>query len=132
MLQRFLFIAACTLGISACHLGTSAPPQDATKFLLGQDAGVAMRYFGHPMHGSPPSNQGAQLSWQNSRVVSSPAGKLLPAYEPQTLDDNGAAKPPRLISYPPNTIVLRRCDVFLETDAQFITTHVLLQNCQAD
>ena len=129
-LRQYYGLCASAWFLAACHTST-APEQLNTAFLVGQDSGEAMRYFGPPSHGAPPSVTGGVLSWQAALVFAYPTGQLLPVYpsarEARTQD--GAAT-----STLPNggqTITRLRCQVRLHSDAHFITTQVALQHCQA-
>ena len=129
-LRPYCCLGASALLLAACQTST-APKQLNTAFLVGQDSGEAMRYFGPPSHGAPPAVTGGVLSWQAALVFAYPTGQLLPVYpsarEARTQD--GAAT-----STLPNggqTITRLRCQVRLHSDAHFITTQVALQHCQA-
>ena len=129
-LRPYCCLGASALLLAACQTST-APKQLNTAFLVGQDSGEAMRYFGPPSHGAPPAVTGGVLSWQAAQVFAYPTGQLLPVYpsarEARTQD--GAAT-----STLPNggqTITRLRCQVRLHSDAHFITTQVSLQHCQA-
>ena len=129
-LRPYCCLGASALLLAACQTST-APKQLNTAFLVGQDSGEAMRYFGPPSHGAPPAVTGGVLSWQAAQVFAYPTGQLLPVYpsarEARTQD--GAAT-----STLPNggkTITRLRCQVRLHSDAHFITTQVALQHCQA-
>ena len=129
-LHQYCCLGASALLLAACQTST-APKQLNTAFLVGQDSGEAMRYFGPPSHGAPPAVTGGVLSWQAAQVFAYPTGQLLPVYpsarEARTQD--GAAT-----STLPNggqTITRLRCQVRLHSDAHFITTQVALQHCQA-
>ena len=129
-LRPYCGLCASALLLAACQTST-APKQLNTAFLVGQDSGEAMRYFGPPSHGAPPAVTGGVLSWQAAQVFAYPTGQLLPVYpsarEARTQD--GAAT-----STLPNggqTITRLRCQVRLHSDAHFITTQVALQHCQA-
>ena len=129
-LRQYYGLCASAWFLAACHTST-APEQLNTAFLVGQDSGEAMRYFGPPSHGAPPSVTGGVLSWQAALVFAYPTGQLLPVYpsarETRTQDE---AATPTL----PNggkTITRLRCQVRLHSDAHFITTQVALQHCQA-
>ena len=132
-----LLALGSVLALAACQSPTPAATATTTnhdaaaQFLLGKSAGEAMRYFGHPTQGMPPSTIGAVLAWQNTYVVTSTAGKLLPAYPPPSASPDPVPEPPHLAHYDPNTIVLERCRVLVETDADFITTRVQVQDCTA-
>ena len=133
MLPRlFLSTIVGSLGLSACQLTPKQSPEAAAQFLLGQDAGLAMTYFGHPSHGSPPSATGAVLSWQAAHVLINHQGDLIPAYPPskETSSQDSAA----LVSMPltPKTMRWQRCVVRLQTDAQFITTQISVQDCRPE
>ena len=129
-LRPYCCLGASALLLAACQTST-APKQLNAAFLVGQDSGEAMRYFGPPSHGAPPAVTGGVLSWQAAQVFAYPTGQLLPVYpsarEARTQD--GAAT-----STLPNggqTITRLRCQVRLHSDAHFITTQVALQHCQA-
>ena len=133
MLPRlFLSTIVGSLGLSACQLTPKQSPEAAAQFLLGQDAGLTMTYFGHPSHGSPPSATGAVLTWQAAHVLINHQGDLIPAYPPskEAASQDSAA----LVSMPltPKTIRWQRCVVRLQTDAQFITTQISVQDCRPE
>ena len=78
-LRPYCCLGASALLLAACQTST-APKQLNTAFLVGQDSGEAMRYFGPPSHGAPPAVTGGVLSWQAAQVFAYPTGQLLPVY----------------------------------------------------
>ena len=129
-LRPYCCLGASALLLAACQTST-APKQLNTAFLVGQDSGEAMRYFGPPSHGAPPAVTGGVLSWQAALVFAYPTGQLLPVYpsarEARTQDE---AATPTVPTDGKNTMQLR-CQVRVHSDAQFITTQVSIQHCQA-
>ena len=130
-LRPFYCLSATALLLAACQ--TSSVPNHAVDaaFLVGLDSGEALRYFGPPSHGSPPSVTGGVLSWQAAHVFVQPTGQLLPVYPSarEAHTQNEAATPTL-----PNTgksLTQLRCQVRVHSDAQFITTQVSIQHCQA-
>ena len=129
-LRPYCCLGASALLLAACQTST-APKQLNTAFLVGQDSGEAMRYFGPPSHGAPPSVTGGVLSWQAALVFAYPTGQLLPVYPSarEAHAQNEAATP--TLPNGGKTITRLRCQVRLHSDAHFITTQVALQHCQA-
>ena len=129
-LRPYCCLGASALLLAACQTST-APKQLNTAFLVGQDSGEAMRYFGPPSHGAPPSVTGGVLSWQAALVFAYPTGQLLPVYPSarEAHAQNEAATP--TLPNGGQTITRLRCQVRLHSDAHFITTQVSLQHCQA-
>ena len=133
MLPRmFLSTIVGSLGLSACQLSPKHSPEAAAQFLLGQDAGLAMTYFGHPSHGSPPSATGAVLTWQAAHVLINPQGGLIPAYPPSTENTGQDSLALASMAFTPKTMRWQRCVVRLQTDAQFTTTQVSVQDCHSE
>ena len=129
-LRPYCCLGASALLLAACQTST-APKQLNTAFLVGQDSGEAMRYFGPPSHGAPPAVTGGVLSWQAAQVFAYPTGQLLPVYPSarEAHAQNEAATP--TLPNGGQTITRLRCQVRLHSDAHFITTQVALQHCQA-
>ena len=129
-LRPYCCLGASALLLAACQTST-APKQLNTAFLVGQDSGEAMRYFGPPSHGAPPAVTGGVLSWQAALVFAYPTGQLLPVYPSarEARAQNEAATP--TLPNGGQTITRLRCQVRLHSDAHFITTQVALQHCQA-
>ena len=129
-LRPYCCLGASALLLAACQTST-APKQLNTAFLVGQDSGEAMRYFGPPSHGAPPAVTGGVLSWQAALVFAYPTGQLLPVYPSarEAHAQNEAATP--ALPNGGQTITRLRCQVRLHSDAHFITTQVALQHCQA-
>ena len=129
-LRPYCCLGASALLLAACQTST-APKQLNTAFLVGQDSGEAMRYFGPPSHGAPPAVTGGVLSWQAAQVFAYPTGQLLPVYPSarEAHAQNEAATP--TLPNGGKTITRLRCQVRLHSDAHFITTQVALQHCQA-
>ena len=129
-LRPYCCLGASALLLAACQTST-APKQLNTAFLVGQDSGEAMRYFGPPSHGAPPAVTGGVLSWQAAQVFAYPTGQLLPVYPSarEAHAQNEAATP--TLPNGGQTITRLRCQVRLHSDAHFITTQVSLQHCQA-
>ena len=130
-LHQYCCLSASVLLLAACQTNTVPNHAVDAAFLVGLDSGEALRYFGPPSHGSPPSVTGGVLSWQAAHVFVLPTGQLLPVYpsarETSTQDE---AATPTL----PNTgksLTQLRCQVRVHSDAQFITTQVSIQHCQA-
>ena len=129
-LHQYCCLCASAWFLAACQTST-APEQLNAAFLVGQDSGEAMRYFGPPSHGAPPAVTGGVLSWQAAHVYVNPNGQLLPVYPSarEAHTQNEAATPTL-----PNTgksLTQLRCQVRVHSDAQFITTQVSIQHCQA-
>ena len=129
-LHQYCCLCASAWFLAACQTST-APEQLNAAFLVGQDSGEAMRYFGPPSHGAPPAVTGGVLSWQAALVFAYPTGQLLPVYPsaPEAHAQNEAATP--TLPNGGQTITRLRCQVRLHSDAHFITTQVALQHCQA-
>ena len=130
-LRSFYCLSATALLMAACQTSTTHNHTPDAAFLVGLDSGEALRYFGPPSHGSPPSVTGGVLSWQAAHVFVLPTGQLLPVYpsarEARTQDE--AATPTV-----PNTgksLTQLRCQVRVLSDAQFTTIQVSIQHCQA-
>lgn len=128
-LRQYYGLCASAWFLAACHTST-APEQLNTAFLVGQDSGEAMRYFGPPSHGAPPSVTGGVLSWQAALVFAYPTGQLLPVYPSarEAHAQNEVATP--TLPNGGKTITRLRCQVHVHSDAHFITTQVTLQHCQ--
>ena len=130
-LRPFYCLSATALLLAACQTSSVPNHTPDAAFLVGLDSGEALRYFGPPSHGAPPAVTGGVLSWQAAHMFVQPTGQLLPVYpsarEARTQDE--AATPTV-----PNTgksLTQLRCQVRVHSDAQFITTQVSIQHCQA-
>ena len=130
-LRQYYCLSASALLLAACQTNTAPNHAVDAAFLVGLDSGEALRYFGPPSHGSPPSVTGGVLSWQAAHVYVNPNGRLLPVYPParETSTQDEAATP----TLPNNgkSLTQLRCQVRVHSDAQFITTQVSIQHCQA-
>ena len=130
-LRQYCCLSATALFLAACQTNTASNHTVDAAFLVGLDSGEALRYFGPPSHGSPPSVTGGILSWQAAHVYVNPNGQLLPVYpsarEARTQDE---AATPSLPNDGKSRTQLR-CQVRVHSDAHFITTQVSLQHCQA-
>ena len=130
-LRQYCCLSATALFLAACQTHTAPNHAVDAAFLVGLDSGEALRYFGPPSHGSPPSITGGVLSWQAAHVYVQPTGQLLPVYPSarEAHTQNEAATP----TLPNNgkSLTQLRCQVRVHSDAQFITTQVSIQHCQA-
>ena len=130
-LRQYCCLSASALLLAACQTNTVPNHAVDAAFLVGLDSGEALRYFGPPSHGSPPSVTGGVLSWQAAHVYVNPNGQLLPVYPSarEAHTQNEAATP----TLPNNgkSLTQLRCQVRVHSDAQFITTQVSIQHCQA-
>ena len=130
-LRQYCCLSASALLLAACQTNTVPNHAVDAAFLVGLDSGEALRYFGPPSHGSPPSVTGGVLSWQAAHVYVNPNGQLLPVYPSarETSTQDEAATP----TLPNNgkSLMQLRCQVRVHSDAQFITTQVSIQHCQA-
>ncbi len=130
-LRQYCCLSASALLLAACQTNTAPNHAVDAAFLVGLDSGEALRYFGPPSHGSPPSVTGGVLSWQAAHVFVLPTGQLLPVYPSarEARTQNEAATP----TLPNNgkSLTQLRCQVRVHSDAQFITTQVSIQHCQA-
>lgn len=130
-LRQYCCLSATALFLAACQTSTAPNHTPDATFLMGLDSGEALRYFGPPSHGSPPSVTGGVLSWQAAHVYVNPNGQLLPVYpsarEARTQDE---AATPSLPNDGKSRTQLR-CQVRVHSDAHFFTTQVSLQHCQA-
>ena len=130
-LRQYCYLSATALLLAACQTNTVPNHAVDAAFLVGLDSGEALRYFGPPSHGSPPSVTGGVLSWQAAHVYVQPTGQLLPVYPSarEAHTQNEAATP----TLPNNgkSLTQLRCQVRVHSDAQFITTQVSIQHCQA-
>ena len=130
-LRPYCGLCASAWLLAACQTSTAPNHTPDAAFLVGQDSGEAMRYFGPPSHGAPPAVTGGVLSWQAALVFAYPTGQLLPVYPSarEAHAQNEAATP--TLPNGGQTITRLRCQVRLHSDAHFITTQVSLQHCQA-
>ena len=130
-LRQYCCHSATALLLAACQTNTAPNHAVDAAFLVGLDSGEALRYFGPPSHGSPPSVTGGVLSWQAAHVYVQPTGQLLPVYPSarEAHTQNEAATP----TLPNNgkSLTQLRCQVRVHSDAHFVTTQVSLQHCQA-
>ena len=130
-LRQYCCLSATALFLAACQTSTAPNHTPDATFLVGLDSGEALRYFGPPSHGSPPSVTGGVLSWQAAHVYVNPNGQLLPVYpsarEARTQDEAATATLPNN----GKSLTQLRCQVRVYSDAQFITTQVSIQHCQA-
>ena len=130
-LRQHCCLSATALLLAACQTNTVPNHAVDAAFLVGLDSGEALRYFGPPSHGSPPSVTGGVLSWQAAHVYVNPNGQLLPVYPParETSTQDEAATP----TLPNNgkSLTQLRCQVRVHSDAQFTTIQVSIQHCQA-
>ena len=76
-LHQYCCLCASAWFLAACQTST-APEQLNAAFLVGQDSGEAMRYFGPPSHGAPPAVTGGVLSWQAALVFAYPTANCCP------------------------------------------------------
>ena len=130
-LRSFCCLGATALLMAACQTSTAPNHTPDAAFLVGLDSGEALRYFGPPSHGSPPSVTGGVLSWQAARIFVNSTGQLLPVY-PSAREASAQhhAATPTVPTNGKSTMQLH-CQVRVHSDAHFITTQVSLQHCQA-
>lgn len=130
-LRSFCCLSVTALLLAACQTSTAPNHTPDAAFLVGLDSGEAMRYFGPPSHGSPPSVTGGVLSWQAAHVYVNPNDQLLPVYPSarEARTQHNAATP--TVPNDGKTLTQLHCQVRIHSDAHFITTQVSIQHCQA-
>ena len=130
-LRSFCCLGVTALFLAACQTSTAPNHTPDAAFLVGLDSGEAVRYFGPPSHGSPPSVTGGVLAWQTARIFVNSTGQLLPAYPSahEARAQHNAATP--TLPNDDKTLTQLHCQVRMHSDAHFITTQVSLQHCQA-